>query len=96
MVNLTLLPVTPQDIAWLDHQLGTGRVVILSRGYGNCRITNARALNTWRVVYYNSQDTVILNSVEVCAIPEVACAAREDLEDSAERLAEVLQWVSQA
>lgn len=96
VVNLTLLPVTPQDIAWLDHQLGTGRVVILSRGYGNCRITNARALNTWRVVYYNSQDTVILNSVEVCAIPEVACAAREDLEDSAERLAEVLQWVSQA
>ena len=39
---------------------------------------------------------MILNSVEVCAIPEVACAAREDLEDSAERLAEVLQWVSQA
>ena len=71
-------------------------MTILSRGYGNCRITNARALNTWRVVYYNSQDTVILNSVEVCAIPEVACAAREDLEDSAERLAEVLQWVSQA
>ena len=57
---------------------------------------SACATNTWRVVYYNSQDTVILNSVEVCGIPEVACAAREDLEDSAERLTEVLQWVEQA
>ena len=83
------------DIAWLDHVLGTGRVLILSRGYGNCRITNTCVPNTWRVVYYNSQDTVILNTVEVTAIPEVACAAPEDLADSLERLREVLEWVQQ-
>lgn len=93
VVNLTLLPVGPEDIAYLDHCLGTGRVVILSRGYGNCRITDTRVTNTWRVVYYNSQDTVILNAVEVVHIPDVACAASEDLADSEERLAEVLQWV---
>lgn len=96
IVNLTLLPMSPDDIAYLDHVLGTGRVLILSRGYGNCRITNARVPNTWRVVYYNSQDTVILNTVEVTGIPEVACAAPEDLADSLERLTEVLQWVQQA
>jgi hydrogenase-1 operon protein HyaF len=96
VVNLTLLPLTPEDIGFMDMQLGTGRVLILSRGYGNCRITNSCVSNTWRVVYYNSQDTVILNSVEVCDIPEVACAAPEDLADSAERLVEVLQWVEQA
>ncbi|MBL8305999.1 MAG: hydrogenase expression/formation protein [Rubrivivax sp.] len=93
MVNLTLLPVTPEDIAWLDHVLGTGRVVILSRGYGNCRITNCAVANTWRLVYYNSQDKVILNTVEVSGVPEVACAAPEDLHDSLDRLAEVLAWV---
>jgi hydrogenase-1 operon protein HyaF len=96
VVNLTLLPLSHEDIAFMDHQLGTGRVLILSRGYGNCRITNCCVINTWRVVYYNSQDTVILNSVEVCGMPEVACAAPEDLADSAERLVEVLQWVEQA
>ncbi|MDT7833625.1 hydrogenase expression/formation protein [Aquabacterium sp. OR-4] len=95
VVNLTLLPVGAEDIAFIDHVLGTGRVLILSRGYGNCRITNCRVANTWRVVYYNSQDTVILNSVEVVDLPEVACAAREDLEDSRERLLEVLEWVAQ-
>jgi hydrogenase-1 operon protein HyaF len=93
VVNLTLLPVGHEDIAYLDHALGTGRIVILSRGYGNCRITDTRVPHTWRVVYYNSQDTVILNAVEVVGIPEVACAAAEDLADSEERLVEVLQWV---
>jgi hydrogenase-1 operon protein HyaF len=96
VVNLSLLPLTPTDIAHLDHQLGTGRVLILSRGYGNCRITNCKVPNTWRLVYYNSQDAVILNSVEVCDMPEVACAAPEDLLDSMERLTEVMQWVNQA
>lgn len=96
VVNLTLLPLTPQDIGFLDDQLGTGRVLILSRGYGNCRITDTRVPHTWRVVYYNSQDTVILNSVEVTDLPDVACAAREDLEDSLERLTDVLAWMEQS
>ena len=96
VVNLTLLPLSPEDIGYLDYRLGTGRVLILSRGYGNCRITNCCVPNTWRVVYYNSMDTVILNSVEVTDMPEVACAAPEDLRDSVDRLHEVLAWVSQA
>lgn len=96
VVNLTLLPMGVPDISFLDHQLGTGRVLILSRGYGNCRITNTRMPQCWRVVYYNSQDVVILNTVEVIDMPEVACAAQEDLDDSHERLTEVLQWVEGA
>jgi hydrogenase-1 operon protein HyaF len=96
VVNLTLLPMSVEDIGFLDHHLGTGRVLILSRGYGNCRITSTRVPNTWRVVYYNSQDVVILNTVEVSALPDVALAAREDLEDSHERLAEVLDWVARS
>jgi hydrogenase-1 operon protein HyaF len=96
VVNLTLLPVTPEDIAFLDHQLGTGRVLLLSRGYGNCRITNTRHPHCWRVVYYNAMDSVILNTVEVVDMPEVAMAAPEDLRDSHERLADVLGYLEQA
>lgn len=95
VVNLTLLPLTPEDIGYLDYRIGTGRVLILSRGYGNCRITNCCVPSTWRVVYYNSMDTVILNSVEVTDMPDVACAAPEDLSDSLERIGEVLKWVVQ-
>lgn len=96
VVNLTLLPMSVEDIGFMDHHLGTGRVLILSRGYGNCRITNTCMPNTWRVVYYNSQDLVILNTVEVTELPDVAQAAKEDLEDSYERLKEVLEWVESA
>jgi len=95
MINLTLLPVSVEDIGFLDHHLGTGRVLILSRGYGNCRITNTCTPNCWRVVYYNSQDLVILNTVEISELPEVALAAPEDLADSHARLADVLHWVEQ-
>ncbi len=93
VVNLTLLPMSVEDIGFLDHHLGTGRVLILSRGYGNCRITNTCRPHTWRVVYYNSSDAVILNTVEICELPDVAQAATEDLQDSHERLKEVLEWV---
>jgi hydrogenase-1 operon protein HyaF len=93
VVNLTLLPVTPEDIGFLDHHLGTGRVLMLSRGYGNCRISNTRLPNCWRVVYYNSMDKVILNTVEVVDMPEVAMAAPEDLRDSHERLADVMNYL---
>lgn len=94
LVNLSLLPLSPADMACLEEQLGTGRVVILSRGYGNCRISSTRVPNTWRVVYYNSQDAMILNSIEVVDMPEVACAAPEDLVDSEQRLREVMAWVN--
>lgn len=93
VLNLTLLPMSAQDIGFLDHHLGTGRVLILSRGYGNCRITNTNRPHCWRVIYYNSQDVVILNTVEVGVLPAVAQAAQEDLDDAHERLAEVLAWV---
>jgi hydrogenase-1 operon protein HyaF len=94
VVNLTLLPLTDGDSLWLQGCLGSGRVVILSRGYGNCRIVNTTLPRTWRVTYFNSQDLIILDTLEVGAVPEVACAAVQDLEDSAERLAEVLDWVA--
>mgnify|MGYP000724044400 FL=1 len=64
---------------------------MLSRGYGNCRITSTRLRNTWWVQYFNSMDHLILNTIEVTSVPEVALAAPEDFADSVERLAE---WVA--
>lgn len=96
VINLTLLPVSPEDIGFLDHYLGTGRVLMLSRGYGNCRISNTRMRNCWRVVYYNSMDKVILNTVEVVDMPEVAMAAPEDLRDSHQRLLDLVTYLERA
>ena len=91
VVNLSLLPCTDEDMEYLVATLGSGPVVVLSRGYGNCRITSTGTRNIWWVQYFNSQDTLILNSLEVSQVPEVACAASEDIEDSKNRLDEILE-----
>ncbi len=89
VVNLSLLPFSPEDQNFLHQRLGGGRVAILSRGYGNCRIHSTAVAGVWSVQYFNSTDQLILDTLEVIAVPQVACAAREDLEDSAERLREI-------
>ena len=94
VINLTLLPLSPEDIAHIDRVLDGGSVVILSRGFGNCRISSTAARHVWRVQYFNNMQTLILNTIEVVAMPEVAVAAREDLVESHERLAELVQWMS--
>lgn len=93
IINLSLLPFSPEDAQWLDQALGRGTVSLLSRGYGNCRITATGISRVWWVQYFNSQDALILNTLEIADAPEVARAAAEDLEDSSQRLAEVLDWI---
>ncbi|HMD73332.1 MAG TPA: hydrogenase expression/formation protein [Steroidobacteraceae bacterium] len=91
VVNLTLLPVTGEDLEYLGVHLGRGPVTILSRGYGNCRISSTALPHTWWVQYFNSMDQLILNTIEVDEVPVVALAAPEDLEDSIVRLRD---WVA--
>lgn len=91
VVNLSLLPCTDEDMEHLVATLGSGPAVILSRGYGNCRITSTGTRNVWWVQYFNSQESLILNSIEVSRVPEVACAAAEDVDDSKARLDEILE-----
>nr|MDJ0833525.1 hydrogenase expression/formation protein [Gammaproteobacteria bacterium] len=90
IINLSLLPHTEQDLAYLSDQLGIGPIIILSRGYGNCRISSTLTRNVWWVQYFNSQETLILNTLEISPVPEVACASQEDIQDSAQRLQEIL------
>lgn len=93
VVNLTLLPHTPEDLDWLAEAVGEGAVTILSRGYGNCRVTATAMPFVWKVQFYNSMDTLILDTFEVTEMPEVALAADEDLQDSAVRIRDVIEAI---
>ncbi|MGR8935317.1 MAG: hydrogenase expression/formation protein [Gammaproteobacteria bacterium] len=90
-INLSLLPQTEEDLAFLAQRLGKGTLTILSRGYGNCRISATATRYVWWVQYFNSQDILILNTLEVADVPGVACAAAEDIADSYQRLQEMLK-----
>lgn len=93
VVNLSLLPHTPEDLDWLSEALGEGAVTILSRGYGNCRVMACAQAHVWKVQFYNSMDALILDTYEVCEIPDVALAAGEDLADSAIRIRDVIEAI---
>ena len=95
VINLTLLPVSDADLDTLYGWLGHREVSILSRGYGNCRITSTRLQNVWWVQYFNSMDALILNSIEVVAMPDVVLASDEDFADSVERLREYLDMMAE-
>ena len=92
-VNLTLLPHSPEDITFINKVLGTGNTVILSRGYGNCRITSTLVAGVWLIQYFNSTDKEILSTIDIVSAPVVACAGQEDLEDTAMRLKEFAESI---
>jgi hydrogenase-1 operon protein HyaF len=93
VVNLSLLPHTPEDLDWLAEALGEGAVTVLSRGYGNCRVMATAQPLVWRVQFYNSMDALILDTYEVTSMPEVTLAAAEDLRDSATRIRDVIEAI---
>jgi hydrogenase-1 operon protein HyaF len=95
VVNLSLLPLSIADHRYLEQMLPVGPVAIMSRGFGNCRITSTALANVWRVQYFNNMQTLILNTIEVVDVPEVALAAPEDLADSAVRLSELAVWMAE-
>ena len=90
-INLTLLPLSESDLQCLDDRLGRGPVDILSRAYGKCQVTSTAVPNVWWVRYYNSMNTLILNTIEIAEIPSVVQAAPEDLDASASRLEQILE-----
>jgi hydrogenase-1 operon protein HyaF len=93
VINFTLLPVTPDDLAWITDLVGEGAVGIFSRGYGKCRVLATALTHVWRVQYFNTMNTLLLDTLEITRIPDVTLADGEDIADSAERLGEAHHWL---
>ena len=89
VINFSLFPMTPSDMAFLQATLGEGPVQLISRGYGYCRVFATAARGVWSVQFTNTMDTVLLDTLEICDAPEVVLAAEEDFRDSSVRLREI-------
>ncbi len=96
VINLTLFPMTPDDHVVLERALPIGQVAMISRGFGNCHVTSTGLPDVWRVQYFNNMNTLILNTIEIVAVPEVVLAAAEDLSDTRERLVELVDWMTES
>ncbi|WP_233869345.1 hydrogenase expression/formation protein [Paraburkholderia adhaesiva] len=96
VINFSLLPVTPADIAWLENMLGTGTVGIFSTGYGKCTVIATGWRYVWRVRYFDGSNKILLDTLDITGIPEVAVASAEDLADSLRHLREIVEWLEQS
>lgn len=90
VISFTLLPVTEADMALLRGTLGTGPVLGVSRGYGHVRVQLTGCRRVWSVQFLNARDAIVLDTLEIGGVPATLRAEREDFEDSAVRLAEML------
>lgn len=90
VISLSLLPMSDPDMALLKQVLGLGPVEIVSRGYGDCRVTATAHRHVWSVQFTNASDKVILDTIEIGTVPRAALAAPEDFADSARHLRRVL------
>jgi hydrogenase-1 operon protein HyaF len=91
VINFTLLPLTEVDAEVLTTVLGQVPLVIRSGGYGSSRVYATGLRHVWAVQYVNGMGSVILDTLEIGGVPVSVLAAREDFEDSSERLAEILE-----
>ncbi len=91
VINFTLLPLTETDAEVMTEVLGQAPLFIRSGGYGSSRVFATGLRHVWAVQYVNGLGKVILDTLEVGGVPVSVIAAREDFEDSAARLAEILE-----
>ena len=96
VVNLTLMPLSQTDHQLLAEIIAPGAISITSRSYGSCKVHSTNVAHIWRVLYFNNNESLILNTLEVVTIPSAVQAAKEDIEDSIDRLAELLEWMKKS
>lgn len=90
-LSFTQLPMTEVDMTFLQSVLKGGPVHLRSKGYGTCRVLATGARHVWSVQFFNTQDGIILDTLEIGDVPMAARAADEDFQDSAERLRDIYQ-----
>lgn len=91
VINLSLLPTSAADRRLLDRELGVGPVQGVVWGHGSCRVTATTRRRVWVVRYFDSMGQLVADTLEIGDVPVALAAAPEDLEDSATRLASLVE-----
>jgi len=91
VLSFTLLPMSEDDMAFLEAQLGHGPVRGESKGFSRCRVELTQVRNLWSVQHFNAMGKLILDTIEVGDVPSALMAGGHDFEDSATRLGEWLE-----
>lgn len=84
-INLTQLPLSEADRLFLARLCGHGNIQIRISGYGESQINATALRHLWHVRCLDALKGPLLDSYEICPLPELVLAAPEDLADSRQR-----------
>ena len=93
-INLTQLPISDADRLFLARLCGEGHIQIRTIGYGESQIDATALRHVWHVRCLDTLKGLLLESYEICPLPELVQAAPEDLRDSLQRPDEVCGWLA--
>lgn len=95
-IDLSGLPLTPEDYDLLEETLGEGEVVAEVHSLGPSRIHETGIPGVWWVTHYNSDDEVLAEFIEVAWCPEILLTPEDDAKDGLEALRARLFELKQA
>lgn len=86
-IDLGSLPLNPADHELLEQVLGHGEVIATVDSLGVSEISDTAIPGIWRIEYYNSDEVLVAEFIEVTGCPEVLQTPVDDLKDGLSALA---------
>lgn len=85
-IDLSALPLTPDDLNWLQEKLGDGEIAVTLQANGESTLNETACPGVWWVVHHNIQGAVTSQFIEVAWVPELIKAHPKDVEIGSEHL----------
>jgi hydrogenase-1 operon protein HyaF len=85
-IDLSALPLTPGDLDWLRHELGTGEVSVTLQASGESTLDETAYPGIWWVTHRNEQGVVTSQFLEVTFVPELVKSPAPDVAAALESL----------
>jgi len=78
-IDLSALPLTPADLAWLRDKLGTGEIAVTLHAHGESTLNETGCPGIWWVTHRNEQGAVMSQFIEAAFVPELVKAHPRDV-----------------
>lgn len=89
-IDLGSLPLNPADYELLELVLGHGEVIASVDSMGVSEISDTSVPGIWRIEYYNSEEVLVAEFIEVTRCPELLQTPLEEIKDGLSHLHEAM------
>ncbi|MEW5768797.1 MAG: hydrogenase expression/formation C-terminal domain-containing protein [Pseudomonadota bacterium] len=93
-IDLSALPLTPADKAWLKDRLGGGQIHVELQAEGLSTLDETACPGVWWVTHHDAQGRVLSELIEIAQVPELVKAHPDDIRMGCEYLEGVVSELS--